>query len=111
VGLDRGMQLGAGMKHPANATDVSRMLGEVDPLIVERILAIGASADEIDEALRTVEEERGFGEQPHEPSSPAVVEVRAVLQETAALDGDAIDDELDSGVAVGPENEAEEDMM
>lgn len=69
------------------------MLGDVDPLVVERILATGASADEIDEALRAVEEERGFGEEPHEPSSPAVAEVRAVLQQMAVLDSDVTEEE------------------
>jgi hypothetical protein len=76
----------------ATATDVNRLLGDVDPLVLERILAIGATPDEIGEALRVVEQERGFGEEPHEASSPKVAEVRAVLDELAVLEGD-IDDE------------------
>ena len=36
----------------ATATDVSRLLGDVDPLVLERILATGATPDEIGEALR-----------------------------------------------------------
>ncbi len=74
--------------NPATATDVNRLLGEVDPLVVERILETGASPDEIGEALLVTEQERGFGEQPHEPSSSRVAEVRAVLEEMSVLDGE-----------------------
>ena len=81
------------MKNPATASEVNRLLGDADPLIVERILATGASADEIGEALREVEDERGFGEETHTPSSPRVVEVRALLHELSVLDDDADDDD------------------
>lgn len=81
------------MKTPATASDVNRLLGDVDPIVVERILAIGASADEIGEALLEVEEERGFGEEPRHPSSPAVIEVRAVLDEMSVLEGDVEDED------------------
>ena len=74
--------------NPATATDVSRLLGDVDPLVLERIVATGATPDEIAEALRVVEDERGFGEEPHEPSSSRVAEVRAVLHEMSVLDSD-----------------------
>lgn len=74
--------------NPATATDVNRLLGEVDPLILERILATGATPDEIGEALRVVEHERGFCEEPHLPSSPRVAEVAAVLDEWDVLEGD-----------------------
>ncbi|HEY5949482.1 MAG TPA: hypothetical protein VIV40_28505 [Kofleriaceae bacterium] len=77
----------------ATATDVNRLLGDVDPLVLERILATGATPDEIGEALRVVEDERGFGEQPHEPSSPKVTEVRSLLQELSVLDSDVEPDE------------------
>jgi hypothetical protein len=79
----------------ATATDVNRLLGDVDPLVLERILETGASPDEIGEALRCVEDERGFGEEPHEPSSSRVAEVRAVLQEMSVLDSDIEPDEED----------------
>ncbi len=79
----------------ATATDVNRLLGDVDPLVLERILETGASPDEIGEALRYVEDERGFGEEPHEPSSSRVAEVRAVLQEMSVLDSDIEPDEED----------------
>ena len=61
--------------------------------VVERILATGASADEISEALSEVEDEHGFGEQAHRSSSPCVAEVRALLDELDVLDEDAVDDD------------------
>ena len=82
--------------NPATSGDVNQLLGEIDPLVLERILATGATPDEIGEALRVVEQERGFGEEPYEPSSPRVAEVRALLQELSVLDREV---------------EPEEDMM
>lgn len=83
--------------HPAPATevDVNRLLGDVDPLIVERMLAIGASADEIDEALQEVQDEDGFGERFHEPSSPRVANVRALLEETLFPEPEPDEDDLE----------------
>jgi hypothetical protein len=93
--LARGVQMNIGMPtNPATASDVSRLLGEVDPLILERILSTGATPDEIGEAVRVVEDEHGFGEQPHMPSSPRVAEVRAVLEELAVLGDELEEDEL-----------------
>jgi hypothetical protein len=74
--------------NPATATDINRLLGEVDPLVVERILETGATPDEIGEALRVVEHEHGFSEEPYTPSSPRVTEVRALIEELSVLDGD-----------------------
>jgi hypothetical protein len=108
VELDRGMQRIPAMNNPANppnpahpnpanpanspnaasASEVNRLLGDADPLIVERIVATGATADEIGEALRSVEDEQGFGEEPHAPSSPRVAEVRALLYDLSVLDDD-----------------------
>lgn len=81
------------MTNPATASEVNRLLGDVDPIVLERILRTGATTDEIGEALRIVEEERGFGEQPLMPSSPRVAEVRAVLHELDVLEPDVPDDE------------------
>lgn len=81
------------MKNPASASDVNRLLGDADPLIVERIVATGATPDEIAEALREVEDERGFGEEPHVPSSPRVAEVRALIDELSLLDDDIDEDD------------------
>ena len=79
-------------KNPASANEVRGLLGDVDPLAVERILSTGATPDEIVEALRGVEDEIGFGEESHEPSTGAVAEVRAVLDDLSVLD-DGTDDE------------------
>jgi hypothetical protein len=78
--------------HAATADDVVRILGDVDPLIAERILSTGASVEEIGEALLEVEDEHGFGELGHEPSSPRVTEVRAVLEELDVLDEEPQDE-------------------
>lgn len=72
--------------NPATAAEINRVLGDVDPLIVERILETGASADEVGEALRESQDERGFGEEPHAPSSSRVAEVRAVLDDLDVLE-------------------------
>jgi len=77
---------------PASASEIQRLLGDVEPMIVARVLATNASADEIGEALREVEDEAGFGEDPHEPSSPRVAEVRAILDEMHVFETD-VDDE------------------
>jgi hypothetical protein len=65
----------------ATATDVVRLIGDVDPLITARILAITPTVDELDEAVRETEAEAGFAEEPHEPSSVRVASVRAILSE------------------------------
>ncbi len=77
----------------ATPTDVNRLIGDVDPLILERILETGATPDEISEALLVVEDERGFGEEAHMPSSPRVAEVRAVLDEMSVLEPDEPDED------------------
>jgi len=74
--------------NPATASDVGRLLGDVDPLVCERILETGASADELGEALRELEDEEGFGEEPREGSSERVATVRAVLYELLAEEED-----------------------
>jgi hypothetical protein len=71
--------------HPRFATngDVVRLLGEIDPLTTARILEIGPSVDELDEAIRAEEDEAAFAEEPHTPSSLRVANVRAVLADLA----------------------------
>ena len=73
---------------PATASDVYRLLGDIDPIVAERIVETGATPDEIGEALARVEDEIGFGEQPHEPSSSRVSDVVSALR-------DLFDDEED----------------
>lgn len=80
--------------NPATAADVNRALGDVDPLIVERILETGASAAEIAEALGGTVDEHGFAEEQHSPSSPRVAEVRAVIEELVLGDDEDEDEEF-----------------
>ncbi|MBA3540530.1 MAG: hypothetical protein H0T79_13050 [Deltaproteobacteria bacterium] len=75
----------------ASREEVVELLGEVDDLIVERVLETGASVEEIAEALDTFQDEHQFGEQPHTPSSTRVVEVRSILSE---LPDDVADDDM-----------------
>jgi hypothetical protein len=69
------------MTTPTNAEQLTSLLGEVDPTAVARLLAIGASYDEVAEALSSIEDEDAYGELHHLPSSPKVAEARAVLEE------------------------------
>jgi hypothetical protein len=81
---------------PATAADVQRLIGDLDPMIVARVLATNASVDEISEALRSVDAELSFGElPPHEPSSPRAAEVRAILDENSVFEDDFLFDEYD----------------
>ena len=67
--------------HLASAAEISEVLGEVDPIAMEKLLAIGAQLGEVIEAARAIEDEDAFAEAHHEPSSPRVAELRAVLEE------------------------------
>lgn len=73
---------------PATASDVYRLLGDIDPIIAERIVETGATADEIGEALARVEDEIGFGEESHQPATTRVGNVISALR-------DLFDDEED----------------
>lgn len=79
---------------PATEADLTRLLGEVDPLTTARILAIAASVDELDEAIRETEDEAGFGEEPRTPSSARVANIRVVLDELARAEIEAEPAEL-----------------
>jgi len=64
----------------ASYQQIVELLGDVDPLFVNRIEATGASIDEINEALGQVEGDQ-FGEERCADSSPRVAEVRVILEE------------------------------
>jgi hypothetical protein len=77
------------MKSSVTAEEVEDLLGEVDPLIIERILATHATLEEVGEALADVEDEQRFGER-RAPASPRVAEVREILEDVLdELDDDA----------------------
>jgi hypothetical protein len=74
---------------PATPDEVRDLLGDVDDLIVERILESSASADEIAEALRSLEaEDLADKDVDFAPSSPRVTEVRTIMTELAVTDED-----------------------
>jgi hypothetical protein len=81
------------MKTPATSGDLRDLLGEIDDLVIERILETRASPDEVAEALADFEDERRFGEG-RELTSARAAEVRAILED---LIGDDDDDEVMSG--------------
>jgi len=62
------------------ADELEDLLGDVNPLMIERIVATQATAAEVAEALADAEDERRFQER-RAPSSPVVTEVRAILDE------------------------------
>jgi hypothetical protein len=72
---------------PATRDDVIELLGEVDDLVVERVVATGASVGEIGEALDSLEGEYRSGEGRVE-LSPRVIEVRAILADVVENDLD-----------------------
>ena len=61
--------------------DVVDLLGEVDDLIVERIIATGATTAEIGAALDAHEDARRSGEARLFDDSPRVAAVRVILDE------------------------------
>ena len=64
----------------ASYQQIVELLGDVDPLFVNRLEGTGASLDEINEALGQLEDDQ-FGEERHPDSSPRVAEARAILEE------------------------------
>jgi hypothetical protein len=74
------------MMTPATSDELRDLLGDLDDLLIERILETRASPDEVAEALADFEDERRFGEG-RELTSARAVEVRAILEELVD-DGD-----------------------
>jgi len=68
-------------ERPATATEIIAVLGEVESPILERLLATGATASEVANAVLAIEDEDSFVEAHHSPSSPREAEVRAILEE------------------------------
>jgi len=93
--LARPMQPLVVMTIPATADDLQELLGDLDELVIERILQLRASADEVTEALADLSEERQSGVR-RETTSDRVAEVRAILEEVLLEEDD------EAGFAVGP---------
>ena len=66
---------------PASAAEIIDILGEVESLTLDKLLATGASADEVANAVSAIEDEDSFGEEHHAPSNTREAEVRAILEE------------------------------
>ena len=62
------------------AAELEDLLGDVNPLMIERIVATQATAAEVAEALADAEDERRFQER-RVAASPRVAEVREILEE------------------------------
>ena len=80
--------------NPANHDEIVGLLGDVDDLLVERLLETGASLDEIIEAWGDLQDEGRVSEQ-LAARSPRVAEARAILAEMI----DSGDDERDEPTA------------
>lgn len=70
----------------ATATDVTRLLGQVDPLTIARVLAVAPTRDELVEAVSVVEDDEQ--EDPRTPSEARIACVRGILQ--VLLHGDRL---------------------
>ncbi|MBX3155046.1 MAG: hypothetical protein KF773_03525 [Deltaproteobacteria bacterium] len=100
----------------ASAEDIAELLGDrADDTIVERIANVGATLDEVTEALDDYEDELRFGEE-RLPSSVRVEEVRTILEELPAEDSDLAgevvtadeDEDEDEGLRVVEADELEQ---
>lgn len=69
------------MRHPATRSEIVELLGELEPLTLERLVTTGATLDEVAEAVCAIEDEDAFGEIHHAPSTPREAEIRAILEE------------------------------
>ena len=67
------------MSTAATAEELRAILDHLDDLVIERIVATGATLDEVGEAMDDRDVQRP-------PSSGRVVEVRRILAEAAAAD-------------------------
>jgi len=71
----------SGTDHPATASEIVELLGELEPLTLEKLVATGATLDEVAEAVSAIEDEDAFGETHHPPSTAREAEVRAILED------------------------------
>jgi len=78
--LARRLQQRSIIMSSTTAAELEDLLGDVNPLMIERILATQATTAEVAEALADAEDERRFGER-RVPASARVAEVREILEE------------------------------
>lgn len=68
-------------EHPATASEIIELLGEVEPLTLEKLLATRATIGEVAEAVSAIEDEDTCGEVHHAPSTSREAEVRVILED------------------------------
>ena len=89
----------------ASADEIAELLGDrADDAIVERIVNLGASVDEVAEALDDLEYELRFGE-PRTAASAKIDELRQILEELppdedALVEPDVRDEDEHEGLSV-----------
>ena len=66
---------------PATANEVRDVLGDIDDLVVERVLETGASVEEIASAMASLEYQQVLGERSGESVTGPTLTVRAILEE------------------------------
>lgn len=75
---------------PATRDQIEGLIGDADPLVVEQLEELGATYDELAEALADVnDEQRG---EPHEPRTPRIAEAREILFQVLDRDADVLDE-------------------
>jgi hypothetical protein len=79
----------------AGPDDVAELLGErADETIIDRIVNVGASFDEVSEALDDLEYQMRFDEE-REPASLRIAEVRSILEELPYFDDIVPDEQIE----------------
>ena len=68
------------MSAPVRAEDVIELVGEIDALVVDKIVATGATREEIAQALAAVETALQFDDAHTVTPSPRIAAVRALLE-------------------------------
>lgn len=78
---------------PASAAEILGLLGELEPVTLEKLLATGATISEVAAAVNAIEDEDAFGEIHHAPLSSREAEVRAILEELVFDDAEEREEE------------------
>lgn len=80
---------------PASAAEILDLVGEIEPLTLDKLLATRATISEIAAAVDAIEDEDGFGTMSHAPLSPREAEVRAILEAFVFENADEREDEYE----------------
>jgi hypothetical protein len=72
----------------ATASEIRELLGDIDPLVIERIVELDATLDEVVEALATLSDDDAVATVAGGSRSAKVDEIRELLAETIDEDHD-----------------------